>query len=351
LTVDFRAAAPSAAARGLGAHAGARDAALPLAEPDVVPIVLRVAREWDADHASVQAALAAAPDNAAVPVVIEILDSATYEEALTLVNRSFPAGLVLRAAPLATPTLAKPGPAAQLLQVTTSNIASLKFEGLACAGGALNLAADRIEFANCTLWPASVTVNIAAAREVHVLRTIGGPLNVAAAGAELRVIDSALQHPAATVEVPTGNAALAAPAATLWLEKSTVIGDLQAQRADFSNALVYGAVALADLVGSRARYARLPRGLALAQSFRCTPATPLFRTLAAHEPGYLLLMPRADAALAQGGEDGGEIGVGFAAATGVRAGKVQLRLDEYTPAGLTAVQVPVLPRLRFRGIR
>ncbi|MFN9478221.1 MAG: hypothetical protein ACK6C0_01880 [Betaproteobacteria bacterium] len=351
LTVDFRAAAPSAATRGLGAQAGARDAALPLADADTRPILLRVARAQDADHASVQAALAAAPDNAAVPVVIEIADSATYEEALSLVNRSFPAGLVLRAAALATPTLVKPGAAAQLLQVTTSAIASVKFEGLACAGGALNLAAERIEFSNCTLWPASVAVNVSAAREVHLLRTIGGSLNVAAAGAVLRVVDSALQHPAATVEAPAGNAALAAPAATLWLEKSTVIGDVQAQRADFSNALVYGAVILADMAGSRARYSRLPRGFSVPQQFRCTPATPLFRTLAAHEPGYLLLMPRADRALTHGGENGGEIGVGYAAGYGMRAGKVQLRLDEFTPAGLTAHQVPVLPRLRFRGIR
>ncbi|MFN7309421.1 MAG: hypothetical protein ACK5S1_01325, partial [bacterium] len=71
----------------------------------------------------------------------------------------------------------------------------------------------------------------------------------------------------------------------------------------------------------------------------------------AHEPGYLLLMPRADRALTHGGENGGEIGVGYAAGYGMRAGKVQLRLDEFTPAGLTAHQVPVLPRLRFRGIR
>jgi hypothetical protein len=347
LTVDFRAAAPSAATRGLGAQAGARDRALPLAAADTLPIVLRVAREWDADHASLQAALAAAPDNAAVPVVIEIVDSATYTEALTLVSRSFPAGLVLRAAPLATPTLVKPGAAAQLLRVATSSIASLKLEGLACAGGALDLAAERIELTNCTLWPASVAVNIAAAREVHLLRTISGPINVAAAGAELRVVDSALQHPAATVEAPAGNAALTAPGATLWLEKSTVVGDVQAQRADFSNALVYGAVALTDTTGSRARYARLPRGLSLPQQFRCTSVTPLFRTLAAHEPGYLLLMPRADPALTHGGEDGGEIGVGCATAAGVRAGKVQLRLDQFTPAGLTAHQVPVLPRRRF----
>ena len=65
--------------------------------------------------------------------------------------------------------------------------------------------------------------------------------------------------------------------------------------------------------------------------------------------GYCHLHPNTDAALRRGGEEGGEIGAWYSAGLPWRTQNVGRRLLEYIPAGLTPVQIRVLPRLRFRG--
>ena len=75
-----------------------------------------MARTRDADFATLQAAIDAAPDGGALPVVIEVLDSARYEESLVVDLRSFPGGLTIQAAALQTPFIVKPAAAAQLAQ-------------------------------------------------------------------------------------------------------------------------------------------------------------------------------------------------------------------------------------------
>lgn len=340
LSVDFR--------FGLTAGIGAG----PYARADLPRALLTVARTRDAQFTSLQAAIAAAPDGAAMPVVIEVLDSAVYEEALSIANRNFPGGLTIQAAALQTPFIVKPGAAAQLLNVTNSTIARLSLDGLLFAGGNLTVggAVAAVALRHCTLQPATVAlvVNTAAASEVVLDHCISGALAIAPAAGRCTLVDSAVQHPGATVELPMGVNAIAMPGGRVSLSRCTVIGDVAAASAALSNTLCYGELLLADWAASCLRFSRLPRSES-APAFRCTSAVPIFVSLRWGDAGWLHLHANTSSALTRGGEEGGEIGVFHRAGLPWRTQNAGLRLAEYTPAGLSPVQVRVLPGPRFPG--
>ncbi|AKC86790.1 hypothetical protein [Pseudoxanthomonas suwonensis] len=340
LSVDFR--------YGLTAAIGAG----PHARPDLAPARITVARTRDAHHASLQAAIAAAPDGFDVPVVIEILDSAVYEEALQIGNRDFPGGLVIRAAALQTPFIVKPAAAPRALRVRDSTLAALVLDGLAFAGGALEVqgVVGSVMLRHCTLQPASASLRVVQAGhcEVALQSCISGPVHVAAAAGSCQAQDSAIQHPAASVEQPAGVDAVEFANGRVVLERCTLLGGLAAQRAKLSNTLCYGDLALADPGASCLRFSRLPRAFDAA-AFRCTTATPIFVSIDWGDAGYLHLHPNSAPALLGGGEEGGEIGAFHRAGLPWRLQNTGLRLAESIPAGLTPLQVRVLPRPRFPG--
>lgn len=313
---------------------------------------LTVARTRNALHSTIQAALDAAPDGAAGAVVIEILDSATYFETLTIANRNFPGGLVIQAAPLATPTVRKAGAAGTLLNVSNSSIASLTLDGLAMAGGAvqINGGVNALLVRYCTLVPAEVSVSTGAGTTgVALEASICGRLNVTAAQGTVSVTDSVLQNPLSTVEQPEGQAALDAPALDVKIERATLLGDVNARSAFVSNALLYGNVTLADDAASCLRFSRLPAALHPARAFRTTSATPIFVSTQLGPAGFMHLHPNTAAALTAGAEEGGEIGVFHRAGLPWVMQNLRIRLGEFTPAGIDALPFAALPRLRFRG--
>jgi hypothetical protein len=340
LSVDFR--------FGLSAGIGAG----PFARPDLPRALITVARTRDADFPSLQAAIAAAPDGAPMPVVIEVLDSAVYEEALVIDNRNFPAGLVVQASALQSPFVVKPAAAPQLLRVANSSIGRLALDGVVFAGGdvAIDGAVAAVTLRHCTLQPASVAllVNTAAAPDLALDHCIVGALAVAPAGGRCTLADSAVQHPLATVELPGGVTAVAAPGCSVSLTRCTVIGSVAAASAAISNTLCYGGLTLADWNASCRRFSRLPRSVAAA-AFRCTSATPIFVSLTWGDTGWLHLHPNTAPALTRGGEEGGEIGAFHSAGLPWRTQNAGLRLAEYIPAGLAPVQIRVLPGPRFPG--
>ena len=314
---------------------------------------LTVAQQCNAGFSRIQDAIDAAPDGGAAPVVIEILDSARYEEALAVDGRSFPGGLWLRAAPLRRPLLVKPAAALRLLLLQNSSLGQLVLQGLWLAQGPLRLdgaagALGPVTLDHCTLDPASATLQIAAPGASAELRAcISGPVSVSGAGRQLRLVDSAVLHPAASVEAPGGVAALVA-AAALAVERSTLIGDVTAPQAAISNSLLLGGLTLTDMAASCLRFSRLPPALAAA-GFRCTGAMPMLLSLDSADPGWLHLHPHSATVLMAGAEEGGEMGVFHTAALPWRRASVQRRLAESVPAGLVPLQAPVLPGLRYPG--
>jgi hypothetical protein len=342
LTVDFRFGRTAAIGAG------------PFARPNLPRAFATVARTRNADFATIQAAIDAAPDGAAIPIVIEILDSAVYEEALTIANRSFPGGFALQSSPLETPVVRKPAAQPHLLRVAASAVPEIALDGLVLTGGQIEVTGPvgALRLRSCSLEPATVTVAVTApaAIDVRVERCIVGPTVVAAPSGTLIVDDSIVQHPLATVEAPSGVAALSFVNGSASLERTTVLGDTAAHDARISNTLCYGDVLMGEVGSCCLRFSRLPRSLVGARAFRCTHATPIWISLGFGDAGYCHLHPNTAPQLTRGGEEGGEIGAFAIAGLPWRTQNTGLRLDEYVPAGLTPVQVRVLPRLRFRGL-
>ncbi len=313
---------------------------------------LTVARARDAQFTTVQAAIDAAPDGSALPVVIEILDSARYLEALQVNARNFPGGLTLRAAALATPALHKPAGPGPLLLVNNSTLPELRLEGLLCSGGAITIggAVDAVALSHCSLDPAScaLTLTVPDAR-LSLADCISGPIAVTAPVGDVRVEDSAIQHPLATVEQPGGVPALNAPGLRVAIERSTLLGDLTCATLRLSNSLLYGGLLLADATDSCLRFSRVPPGLSLPQAFNLTTATPIFAALRFGAPDYLRLSPNSAPALLRGAEEGGEIGVHYRAGAPWRMQNLALRLAQYTPAGIRSDALADTPRLPFLG--
>lgn len=338
LSVDFRV--------GLTAPVGAG----PFARSGLPAATLTVARTRDAGFASLQAALAAAPQGSALPVVIEILDSAVYEEALLIENRSFPGGLVVQAAAQQTPFITRPAEAPQLLRVANATLGRLVLDGLTLAGGALQVggAVNTLSLRHCTLQPQDTPLQVATAAPcaLSLERCISGFITLGAGPCTLD--DSIVQHPWATVEQPGLVPAVAAAASAVALNRCTVIGSVTAASATVSNTLCYGELTVADPGAACLRFSRLPRS-APGQAFRCTSATPIFVSLRWGDAGYAHLHPNTARSLTHGGEEGGEIGAFHAAGLPWRTQNAGLRLAESIPAGLRPVQIRVLPGPCFPG--
>lgn len=321
----------------------------PFTRVGLAAATITVAQTRNADHSSIQAAIDAAPDGSLLPVVIEIRDSATYHEALLVNNRNFPAGLVVQAADQQTPSIVKTGGGANAWTVSNSTLGRFTLDGLTLAGGNVNVsgnvAAIRLRF--CALQPDSVSLHLAITRaDVSLTSCISGPIAINAASGNAVLTDSIVQHPAATVEAPGGSAALAFANGSLTLEHVTVIGDVGAHAAKVSNSLLYGALALADVAASCLRFSRVPDGFG---GFRCSSAVPMFVSLTFGDAGYCHLHPNTAAALTRSAENNGETGAFYGTGIAWREQNVATRLAEYIPAGLSAVQIRVLPRLRYQG--
>lgn len=317
------------------------------------PALLTVARDRDAQFSSVQAALDAAPEALPTPVVIEILDSAVYEEALLIDGRNFPGGLILQAAALQTPLLRKPAAATQLVRVQNSAISLIKFSGLTCTGGAVQIqgagnAIQAVHWDHCTLEPASVALLIDVPHVIDVAfnACISGALTLNAPTAQVFVSDSVIQHPAAQVETPNAGSALAAVNARLELERCSVLGTSTAQSARVSNSVLLGAFTVTQTEDCCLRYSRLPAPWP-ARGFQCSSAMPIFISLQMNHAGYAHLHPNSAAALLSGGEEGAQMGAFATAALPWRLNAMRRRIDEYIPAGLRPMTVAVLPRQRL----
>ena len=332
LTVAFR----FAIAGSVGAGPYFRDP-LPAA-------TLKVAKALDAPFRTIQAALNAAPGGSLSPVVVEIQDSHTYQEAL-VVNQAFPGGLVIQAKALEMPVVQSPG--GDVLQVTSS-VASLTLDGLVLAGGNVSIggASPLVTVRFCSLDPRSSSVQYSpsvAGAQLNLTNVITGPVVTSSNVAGVTLNSCAVQH--------TGGGAALTIAHAASLEYVTVLGDLSAETLTVSNSILFGAVSFSDSANSCFRYSRYPKETAVARSFRCTNDFPIFMSLQFGHPAYLYLSVKTSATLRSGGEDGGEMGVWYGAGIPLREQNVLLKLGEYMPAGLNAVPVRALPRSRFVGVR
>lgn len=314
---------------------------------------LTVAQDGGGSFRTVQEALAHAVPQAGRPVVIEIRDSRTYVESLSLAGLVLAGGLILRAAPLAQPVIRSAG-GPVLASNAATTLPRLELHGVVLAGGDVELGGGvrAVALRWCSLDPESVALRFAPAAPdaaMQVARTIAGPVTLTANVATLAVTDTVIQHPAATVERPDLGAALTSDAA-VTLARSTIVGRLRAAALTASNALLYGPLELARAADSCLRYSRHPSDVGPVPRFRTTAVSPIFASLRQGDAGYAHLHPRTDPAIRRGGENGGEIGAFHGAELPWREQNVGLKFDEYLPAGLVALPVRVYPKPRFPGV-
>jgi hypothetical protein len=315
-------------------------------DPLLAP-TLQVSQTNDAPFRTIQAALNAAPGNSPSPVVIEIQDSHTYNEALVVKN-NFPGGLVIQARALETPVVISPG--GDVLQIGNAiSGASFMLDGLMLAGGKVTVRGDvpKVMLRFCSLDPASASIDCQPKNPGGTLeldQVITGPVKTSANVASAALTDTAVQN-------TTGATALDMATTALSLEHVTVVGDTLAPAMMASNAILFGQVTLGDAANSCFRYTRYPKEVTGVRLFHCTTLFPIFSSFQFGHPAYLGLSVNTPAALRRGGEEGGEMGVWYAAGIPWREQNVMLKLREYLPAGLKPVPMRAMPRTRFVGVK
>lgn len=308
-------------------------------------VTMAVSQTNDAPFRKIQDALNAAPTN--VPVVIEIQDSHTYSEALNVKN-NFPFGLIIQAAALETPVISSPGGDV----LTVSNLlqgSSLSLDGLTLVGGKMTILGDVpvVKLRFCSLDPATSGIDYApknAGATLTLSNVISGPIKTSANLANASINDSAVQNAAAGLALDMGNTAP-------LLEHVTVIGGITAPALMASNSILFGTVTLGDPGHSCFRYSRYPQELAGINPFRCSTAFPIFCSFQFGTPAYLGLSANTPGEVRAGGEEGGEMGVWYAAGVPWREQNLLLKLGEYLPVGLTPVPMPAMPRTPFVGVK
>jgi hypothetical protein len=308
---------------------------------------LRVSQTNDAPFRKIQDALNAAPGNSISPVVIEIQDSHTYNEALVIKN-NFPGGLVIQARALETPVIVSPG--GDVLQVgNTISGVSLTLDGLTLAAGNVTMAGDVpfVKLRFCSLDPATSGIicqpkNPGATLELD--QVITGPVKTSANVSTATLTDTAVQNTAFATALDMATTAVS-------LEHVTIVGDTLAQMLTASNAILFGTVMLGDAASSCFRYSCYPKEVTGVKLFRSTTLLPIFSSFQFGHPAYLGLSVNTPAALRRGGEEGGEMGVWYVAGIPWREQNMMLKLREYLPAGLKAVPMRAMPRTPFVGVK
>ncbi|HEY0480556.1 MAG TPA: hypothetical protein VGD37_23730 [Kofleriaceae bacterium] len=173
--------------------------------------------------------------------------------------------------------------------------------------------------------------------ELAIDASILGPIDVASGAVidALTIRDSILQSRSATP-------ALASPLGEVRLARTTVLGDLRAERLWADDTLVAGVVDASDTQDGCFRFSaafaasRLPHPFA---SVVLPDARGLFRSTRFGDPGYAQLADGAADRVARGAETGSEIGAFSALDNPIKADSLAHKVDEFLPFGLAPIFV------------
>ena len=247
----------------------------------------------------------------------------------------------------------------------------LVLDGLVFSGGALQLvaAADdeprELVLRHCTLVPglalktdgSSASPGAPSLVVAHPFATITleqcivGALQVVG-DAKVSLVDCIVDACSPEAVAFEGTAP-AGPGAEMTIRDSTVIGKLHVRLMQLASNTLFFARGAA-IIGWPApvwvqrkqegcvRFCFVPTGSLAPRRFRCVPddahpdVLPHFTSLRYGDPGYAQLRGATDAAIRQGADDGGEIGVMHPLHQPQRETNLRIRLDEYLRFGLHA---------------
>lgn len=338
-----------------------------------------VAQRGGGDHATLAAAIAAWQASSATTGVITLLDSATYAEDLAITMAPGRA-LVIQAADGQRPLIRL----ADRLQITgNGDRAALTLDGLWIEGGIAIAAGslERLAIRHCTLvpgwrinaagapqFPDRPSIHVAAPNpdfRLELARSISGALHVAEDSDGVVAGDSIIDAFApATPACAAANGERVGPPASFV--RCTVRGEVRARQIDLiSESIMLGRVLAARRQIGCTRFSFLATGSRVPRRFRCQPdlaladfaaargrpisaltaaqrsavtlsVTPSFTSTQFGHPAYMQLARSCPAAITQGAEDGGEMGVFYLVQQTQRLANLRLALAEYLRVGLEA---------------
>ena len=355
-------------AEGFSGPVGAR----PYERARDVPVSRIVASSGDAVAAvpffRIHRTLAAALDAATDHDVIEIADSATYAERLTLdLSQGRPLGqlhaISVRAGTglrLERPCVAAGAGDSVLIGgvqgLDASAAADLEnhaaLEGL-LIGGPVRLDdgdVASIELNACTLVAGSDGAPLVAEGDdpdrrlrLELSRCTLGALRAGRSIHRLLVADSIVDQ---RVDVALGGLAGRA-AMHVQLERTTVLGQVRCTTLVASESLLTAHTDVVDRQAGCVRFCRFEPGSLLPRRYRCVPAAEdggdparaVFVSLRPANPGYGGLDAAASPRVARASESGDHVGAFASTAPQVRLDNLRRKLDEFLPVGLSALVI------------
>jgi hypothetical protein len=194
-------------------------------------------------------------------------------------------------------------------------------------------------------------------RDIELVRCIAGPLWIAAEANHLIVSDGIVDAPAGSaqrVAIAAGETGDPGPETTL--ERVTVLGDVSVRELTLASDSIFGEgyVNAQRRQAGCMRFCSLPlEGAHTPRRYRCQPdlvraaaadpviadaetlrVAPWFTTSRYGQPGYLQLGAGVAVEIAQGADDGGEMGAFHMLLAPFRETNLRVRLNEYLPFGL-----------------
>ena len=287
--------------------------------------------------------------------VCEISDSATYEVDVDCADVE---ALTIQAANRARPYLTLADDWVFEATSAAGIEGELTLDGLwvgTRAGAAIVLrgAWHSVTFRCCTLDPGGVDVDGATLDAVQIrvegqvdeLRIIGSivprisvrPQNagdppgvIDQISIEDSILDATNCAPDIALELTPGN---------VRLRRVTVLGRVDVERLDASEALITGDVDVTDLQAGCFRFSSAPAGSRVPHPYRWVKWTggPVFSSLRFGDPGYTWLSESAPAELRRGAENGSELGAWSAALNPIKEDSLLRKTEEYLPFGLAPI--------------
>lgn len=268
--------------------------------------------------------------------VIQLEDSATYPEVLEwpsdagLRAQSKRLELTVQAAEAERPVVEFSDWA---LPEDGTRYARLTLRGLCLSGGEMQVPADRVSLQLCTMARVDQPMTLLegpVSTEVEIFRCVTAGLVLEGQGT-LRVEDSVVDA--------GGQQALSAPEGACVLSRVTVLGTTHARVLEASEVLFDGPARVEDRFHGYVRYSRVPEGTLalLPRPHRVVEDEGVrFVSRDRDDPAHARLAKDADASVVRGAQDGSELGAFHHVRLAQRYEALELRLAEYTPAGLSS---------------
>jgi hypothetical protein len=275
--------------------------------------------------------------------VWEIGDSATYSPLDDVANVK---RLVLQAADLERPYVRLASD--WVVTAHAAGSAELLIEGVWLgAAGAFSLVVrgdwTRVNLRHTTFDPGGVDADGAVIRAVPlriegtvdefvVERSIISSISLGASG----LVDRMTISDSIVDAAPGGYPAIVCSPGTTVLRRVTVLGAVDVERLDASEALITGHVDVTDTQHGCFRFSAAPPGSRLPHPYEAFVLNDanVFTSVVFGQPAYVQLAERAPVELTRGAENGSEIGAWSSLLTPIKRDSLNRKVDEYLPFGL-----------------